>query len=176
MNKDNDLIDRLNKIADSWDNSGYPIDAETVREAIAALSPVLPEDGDCFFYISKTDPHVFRFDSSDASSRGKLPYSKPIPAEAADLIERQQRGIAALYATINEINQRKEKLQHRIEELEGIIKAQNKNAFARIEEAKQAEAQIAEYEKAMEKMANFDAPKWVENFARTKLERIRRMK
>ena len=158
MNKDNDLIHRLNKIADSWDNSGYPIDAETVREAITALSPVLPEELQQWINL------LADFDRAYGKDKRY--------GELADLIERLARELALI--KVRDAAQ----VKH-IEELEGIIKAQNENALARIEEAKQAEAQITEYDQLCERFAALvpgatNNPEFMA--AITELERIRRMK
>ena len=158
----NDLIESLSKMRDAA--IGY--DREILERAITALSPALPED------VANMVQHLHR-EAQQAEDEYGHPAQELLQWEAADLIERLAREVNEEKNLVVVWRKAAEKREQRIEELEGSYKVTN-DQWEKLCDEK--DIQIAEYEKAMEKMANFDGPKWVENFARTKLERIRRMK
>ena len=166
----NDLIERLKEQRDKMDAAVFSHICKLFDEAIAALSPVLPEDVQ-EIHNQLEQVSVFLVNRSPVASGEELSLSK-FCDEARNLIERQE-------ITICTLTERFDAKLQRIEELAELHQSVSESLSVQVSRAARAEAQIAEYEKLAEDAA--DRLKEVnEGMAATvvitELERIRGMK
>ena len=136
----NDLIERLISARDNAESQGRITEKELFSDAIAALSPVLPEDVQNTIELLKT------------VSYGKSHPVSTALIDAGDLIERMAREKEILLDGWVDRNEEVRQLKQRIEELEAALRKKDTDLLVENNQRIAAQQRIEELETETEAM------------------------